>query len=169
MYDTPRPADSTAGGLKRSPRCADQQSMRRLLAIALAALLVAAGTALAVTPVVGTFKDQKGRVQKGYEFSFAVSGGGRTITNLTARLLETCEGAPMSRLIRVRPLASWTIRSDGKFNARKKQTRAGATIYVTLQGHFASATKAVGSIRQTTMGPGARCDTYKVPFTARRR
>jgi hypothetical protein len=170
MYDTPHLAENALQrGLKRSPRCADQQSMRRLLATALAAVLVVAGTALAATPVVGTFQAQKGKAQKGYEFSFTVSGGGRTITNLRARILETCEGAPTSRLIAVRPTASWTVRSNGRFNARKKQTRAGTTIYVSLEGHFASATKAVGSIRQTTTGAGKRCDTYKVPFVAKRR
>jgi hypothetical protein len=170
MYDTPYLTDAPPPrGLKRSLRCADQQGMRRLLAIALLAAFVAAGTALAATPVVGTFQAQKDKVQKGYEFSFTVTGARRTITNLRARILETCEGAPTSRMITVRPTASWTVRSDGKFNARKKLTRAGATVYVSLEGHFASATKAVGSIRQTTTAAGTRCDTYKVPFTAKRR
>jgi hypothetical protein len=143
--------------------------MRRLLATALAVVLAATGTALAATPVDGPFQAQKNRVQMGYQFSFTVTDGGRKIGNLRARLLETCEGAPTSRMTTVRPIASWTIRSDKRFRARKKQTRAGTTVYVSLEGHFATATKAVGSIRQTTVAGGKRCDTYKVPFTARRR
>jgi hypothetical protein len=131
--------------------------------------MAATGTALAATPRDGGFQAQNGKAQKGYELSFTVSGAGRKITNVKARLLETCEGSPTSRMITVRPDATWTIRSSGRFNTRKKQTRAGVTVYTSLEGHFASATKAVGSIRQTSIVGGNRCDTYKVPFTAKRR
>jgi hypothetical protein len=143
--------------------------MRRLLVIALLTALTVAGTAVAATPRDGAFRAQKGKVQAGYELSFIVSGAGRTISNVKARLLETCEGAAISRMITVRPGATWTIRSSGRFNTRKKQTRAGVIVYTSLEGHFASATKAVGSIRQTSIVGGRRCDTYKVPFTATRR
>jgi hypothetical protein len=142
--------------------------MRRVLAIASVVVLAAAGSAVAATPVDGTFQAQKNKVQKGYALSFAVTGGGRKIVTVKARMLETCETTATSGMVTVRPTTSWTIRSDGRFNARKKQTRPGATVYVSLEGHFATATKAVGSIRQTTVVNGKRCDTYKVPFTARR-
>jgi hypothetical protein len=139
--------------------------MRRLLAIALVAALAITGTALAATPFDGTFKAQKGKVQTGSELSFKVSGGGHNVTGLRAKLLATC--ADTSALTLIASRATWTVRG-GKFAGRKKETRAGTTVYTTFEGQFTSKLRASGSIRQVTFRAGRKCDTYTVPFTAKR-
>lgn len=142
--------------------------MRRLLAIALLAALALTGSALAATPLDGAFQAQKGKVEKGYELSFKVTGGGTRVGQVRARLLETCEGADSSATTTVTSIATWTVRG-GKFAARKKEIRASTTYYTTLEGQFTSRIRATGSIRQVAFRAGKRCDTYKVPFTVKRR
>lgn len=151
--------------LKHVARNADQQVMRRLLALALVAALTITATAVAATPSDGTFQAQKGKVQKGYELSFSVTAGGRKVTGLHAKLLATC--ADTSALALVTSRATWTVRG-GKFAGRKKETRAGTTVYTTFEGQFTSKLRAAGSLRQVTVRAGRKCDTYKVPFTAKR-
>jgi len=152
--------------LKHFARNADQQVIRRLLAIALVAALAVTGTALAATPLDGTFQAQKGKVEKGYELSFKVAAGGRKVAGLRAKLLATCSDT--SELALVTSGATWTVRG-GKFAGRKKETRAGTTVHTTFEGQFTTKLRASGSIRQVTVRAGRKCDTYKVPFTARRR
>jgi hypothetical protein len=156
------------GRLKRSARRADQQGMRRLLAMGLLVALAVTGTALAATPLDGAFQAQKGKVEKGYELSFKVSGGGSKVGTLRARLLQTCQGADSSTMATVTSIATWTVRG-GKFAARKKEVRASTTYYTTFEGQFTSRSRATGSIRQVAYRAGKSCDTYKVPFTAKRR
>jgi hypothetical protein len=158
----PRP-----GRLKRPARGADQQGMRRPLAIGLLAALTLTASAVAATPLDGTFQAQKGKVQAGSELSFRVSGAGTKVSRLRARLLETCQGQGSSTLTAVTSAATWTVRK-GSFSARKKEVRANTTYYTTLEGEFTSRSRATGSIRQVAYRAGKRCDTYKVPFTAKR-
>jgi hypothetical protein len=168
MYGTRRGGGTRRRRLKRSGLPADQQDMRRLLAIALLTALTAAGTAVAATPLDGAFRAQKGKVQTGYELSFAVSGGGRKVAQLHARVLETCHGADSSTLTTVTSSSIWTVRG-GRFAARKKEIRGSTTVYTTFEGEFTSRIRATGSVRQVAYRAGKRCDTYKVPFTAKRR
>jgi len=142
--------------------------MRRLLAIALVAALAITSTALAATPFDGTFQAQKGKVQTGSELSFKVNGGGRKVTQLRARLLETCQGADSSQMTVVTSIGTWTVRG-GKFSGRKKEVRASTTYYTTLEGRFTSRIRATGSIRQVAIRAGKRCDTYSVPFSVKHR
>jgi hypothetical protein len=142
--------------------------MRRLLAIGLLAALALTGTAVAATPLDGAFQAQKGKVEKGYELSFKVSGGGTKVGQLRARLLQTCEGADSSTMATVTSLATWTVRG-GKFAGRKKETRGRTTVSTTFEGQFTSRIRASGSIRQVTFLAGTRCDTYKVPFSVKHR
>jgi hypothetical protein len=142
--------------------------MRRLLAIGLLAALALTGTALAATPFDGTFLAQQGKVQKGSELSFKVTGAGSRLVGLRARLLLTCQGEDSSKLGTVTSLATWTVRG-GRFAARKRETRGSTTVYTTLEGRFTSRIRVAGSIRQVTYLAGRRCETYKVPFTARHR
>jgi hypothetical protein len=142
--------------------------MRRLLAIGLLAALALTGTAVAATPLDGAFQAQKGKVEKGYELSFKVSGGGTKVGQLRARLLQTCEGADSSTMATVTSLATWTVRG-GKFAGRKKETRGSTTVSTTFEGQFTSRIRASGSIRQVTFLAGTRCDTYKVPFSVKHR
>jgi hypothetical protein len=151
--------------LKRAARGADQQGMRRLLALGLLAALTMTGTALAAKPIDGSFRAQKGKVQQGYELSFKVTGGSK-VTGLRARLLQTCQGQDSSAMAAVTSSATWTVRG-GKFNARKKETRGSMTVYTTFEGEFSSRIRVAGSIRQVTYLAGKRCDTYKVPFSAK--
>jgi hypothetical protein len=139
--------------------------MRRLLATGLLAALVLTGSAVAATPLDGAFQAQKGKVQKGYELSFKVSGGGTKVGQLRARLLQTC--ADSSAMTTVTSIATWTVRG-GKFSARKKEVRASTTYYTTFEGEFTSRIRVSGSIRQVAYRGGKACDTYKVPFTAKR-
>jgi hypothetical protein len=142
--------------------------MRRLLAIAVLAALALTGSALAATPLDGAFQAQKGKVEKGYELSFKVIGGGTKVGQLRARLLQTCQGADSSAMTTVTSIATWTVRG-GKFSARKKEVRASTTYYTTFEGEFTSRIRATGSVRQVAFRAGKRCDTYKVPFTVKRR
>ena len=162
MYGTPRAGEP----LKRAARGADQQGMRRLLALGLLAALTVTGTALAATPFDGSFQAQQGKVQAGYQLSFRVAGAGSKVTGLRARLLQTCQGKDSSAMAAVTSSATWVVRG-GKFNARKKETRGSMTVYTTFEGEFSSRIRAAGSIRQVTYVAGKRCDTYKVPFSAK--
>jgi hypothetical protein len=144
--------------------------MRRLIsigAISLISALAASGTAAASTPRDGTFKAPKGQIQNGYDLSFKVTGSGRRITKVVGHVLETCSGSSTSSTTTVGPALSWKIKG-GKFSGRKKETYDGVTVYTTLEGRFTSPSKAIGTIRQETIVAGARCDTYKLKFTAKR-
>jgi hypothetical protein len=166
MYGTPH-GGGPPRGLKRPARRADQQDMRRALTIAVLATLAVTASAVAATPRDGTFQAQKGKAQTGSELSFKVSVGGSRVGQLRARLLETCQGQGSSTLTTITSSATWTVRS-GKFAARKKEVRASTTYYTTFEGEFTSRSRAMGSIRQVAYRAGKRCDTYKVPFTAKR-
>ena len=109
----------------------------------------------------------EGKAQAGFELSFAVTGGGRKVGGLRGRLQETCQGAGSATMTTVASMATWTVRG-GKFAGRKKEVRAGTTVYTTLEGEFTSRIRASGSIRQVAYRGGKACDTYKVPFTAKR-
>jgi hypothetical protein len=153
--------------LKRKARRADQQGMRRALTIGVIAALTLTASAVAATPRDGTFRAPKGKAQAGFELSFTVTGGGRKVGGLRARLQETCQGAGSSTMTALASLATWTVRG-GKFAGRKKEVRAGTTVYTTFEGEFTSRIRASGSIRQVAYRGGKACDTYKVPFTAKR-
>jgi hypothetical protein len=141
--------------------------MRRILVICLAALLIAASAALAATPRDGRFIAPKGQVDRGFALSFRVTARGTKVSGLVARVLETCSGMSTSRMVSVAPRATWTVR-HGAFAARKKETRNGTTTYTTLTGTFTSPTRMTGTIRREAIVGKTRCDTYRVPFKARR-
>jgi hypothetical protein len=167
MYDKGARWRTRPRRLKRRARRADQQGMRRLAVMGMVAVLAAPAAASAATPLDGVFQAQKGKVEKGYELSFRVSAGGTKIGRLRARLLQTCQGQGSSLTTTIASTATWTVRA-GRFAARKKEVRAGATYYTTLEGTFTSRVRATGSVRQVAYRAGKRCDTYKVPFTAKR-
>lgn len=137
--------------------------MRRMLPLALAVVALLAAPAVAATPKGGTWKATK--VQNGYSMTFKVKGA--KITNVVAKVLESCAGSSTSTQTTVGPSLSWTVKG-GKFSGRKKETDGDLTLYTTLEGKFTSATTATGTIRQESIVAGATCDTYKLKFTARR-
>jgi hypothetical protein len=144
--------------------------MRRLIAIGsigLLSCLAASGTAAAVTPRDGSYKAPEGKVQNGYDLSFKLRDGGRTITKLVAHVLETCDGSSSSSTTTLGPALTWKVKG-GKFSGRKKETYDGVTVYTTLKGRFTNAKTAVGTVRQETIVAGSVCDTYDLKFTAKR-
>ena len=138
--------------------------MRRILILTLpvVALLAAPATA-AAPPKAGTWKATK--IQRGYSMTFKVKG--KKITNVVAKVLETCDGSSTSAQTTVGPGLTWTIKGN-RFSGRKKETAEGITLYTTLEGRFTSATNATGTIRQESIVAGSTCDTYKLKFTAKR-
>src|SRR6266508_3019668 len=130
--------------------------MRRPLAIGLLAALALTGSAVAATPLDGTFQAPKGKAQTGSELSFKVSGGGTRVGRLRARLLETCQGQGSSTMTTIASDATWTVRG-GKFAARKKEVRAGTTYSTTFEGEFTSRIRASGSVRQVAYRASKRC------------
>lgn len=143
--------------------------MKRTLALALAALTVFAAVAVAAKPSTGTFKAGKGQVQRGYDLKFKVDKNGKRISNLVARVLETCDGESTSSTTTVGPGLTWKVKSNGRFSGRKKEKAHGVTLYTTLEGRFTSSTRAVGTIHQESIVAGSMCNTYKLKFTAKRR
>jgi hypothetical protein len=122
--------------------------MRRILLLTLPVLALLAAPATAAAPKAGSWKATK-------------------ITNVVAKVLETCSGESTSSQTTVGPGLTWTIKGN-KFTGRKKETDGALTLYTTLEGRFTSATKATGTIRQESIVAGATCDTYKLKFTAKR-
>ena len=137
--------------------------MRRILLLTLPVLALLAAPATAAAPKAGSWKATK--IQNGYSMTFKVKG--KKITNVVAKVLETCSGESTSSQTTVGPGLTWTIKGN-KFTGRKKETDGALTLYTTLEGRFTSATKATGTIRQESIVAGARCDTYKLKFTAKR-
>jgi hypothetical protein len=129
--------------------------------------LILTPAAQAATPRDGKFAAPKGKVVRGYDLSFKVTGGGKKISKVVAHVLETCAGSSTSSTTTVGPSLSWKV-SGGKFSGRKKETYDGVTVYTTLEGRFTSKSTAKGSIRQETIVAGSVCDTYKLKFTAKR-
>ena len=136
--------------------------MRRfLLALPIAALLAAPATA--ATPKAGTWKATS--IQRGYDMTFKVKGS--KITNLVARVLETCDGSSTSSTTTVGPGLTWRIK-NGRFKGRLKESSNGVTLYTTLEGRFTGAGKATGTLMQESIVAGSTCTTYKLKFTAKR-
>jgi hypothetical protein len=140
---------------------------RRLLAATLALVLAGSALALAAAPKTGRYQAGKGQVQRGYDLAFTVDRGGRRISHLVAHVLETCAGESTSSTTTVGPGLTWTVKG-GRFSGRKKETSGDLTLYTTLEGSFSGRT-AKGTLRQESIVAGARCDTYKLKFTAARR
>ena len=139
--------------------------MRRILLLTLPVAALLAAPATAAAPKAGNWKATK--VQNGYSMTFKVKG--KKITNVVAKVLETCDGSSTSTQTTVGPGLTWTIKGN-RFSGRKKDTSVkGLTLYTTLEGRFTSATKATGTIRQESIVAGSACDTYKLKFTAKRR
>ena len=136
--------------------------MRRLVVTLVLAGSLAA-PAVAATPKAGTFKAAK--VQRGYDLTFKVKGG--KVTDLVARVLETCDGSPYSTTTTVGPNLTWKIKG-GKVSGRLKESSDGVTLYTTLEGRFTSPATFKGTVRQESIVAGSICDTYKLKFTARR-
>jgi hypothetical protein len=137
--------------------------MRRILPLALAVVALLAAPALAAAPKAGAWKATK--VQNGYSMTFKVKGA--KITNVVAKVLETCTGESTSSQTTVGPSLTWKVKG-GTFSGRQKETDGDLTLYTTLEGRFTSATTATGIIRQESIVAGARCDTYELKFTAKR-
>jgi hypothetical protein len=136
--------------------------MRRLiLALPLAALLAA--PAVAATPASGNWKATK--IQRGYDMKFKVKGS--RITDVVARVLETCDGESTSSTVTIGPSLTWKVKG-GRFSGRLKESSNGVTLYTTLQGRFTSATVAKGTIMQESIVAGSTCTTGKLKFTATR-
>ena len=138
--------------------------MRRLLLLVLPTFALLVAPAVAATPKSGSWKASK--IQNGYSMTFKVKGA--KITNVVAKVLESCSGSSISTQTTVGPGLTWTVK-NGRFTGRKKESSGGMTLYTTLQGRFTSATTAAGTLRQESIVAGATCDTYKLKFTARRR
>jgi hypothetical protein len=134
------------------------------LPLLLALALAAAVPAQAATPRAGAWKATK--IQYGYSMTFKVRGA--RITNLVARVLETCDGSTVSTQTTVGPGLSWTVKG-GRFSRRHKEVVQGVTVYTELVGRFTSPTTATGTLRQQSVVAGSVCDTYRLKFTARRR
>ena len=141
---------------------------RSTLLLTLLAILGVTAVAVAATPRTGTFKAPKGKVQLGYDLKFKVDKGGKRIKDVVANVLEDC-GSGQSSTTTIAPDSTWKVKG-GRFSGRKKETYENITTYYTLEGRFKNATTAVGTIRQESIvvGTGARCDTYKLKFTAKR-
>ena len=125
-----------------------------------------AAVALAA-PKTGTYKAAKGQVQRGYDLQFKVDQGGRRISNLVAHVLETCTGESTSSTTTVGAGLTWKI-TGNRFSGRKQEKDGSLTLYTTLEGTI-TGTVAKGTIRQESIVAGARCDTYKLKFTATRK
>lgn len=138
--------------------------MRRLLLIALPTFALLVAPAVAATPKAGSWKATK--IQRGYTMTFKVKG--KKITDVVAKVLETCDGAATSSQTTVGPGLTWTIKGS-RFSGRKKETSGGVTLYTTLEGKFTSASTASGTIQQESLVAGSMCTTYRLKFTARRR
>ncbi len=84
-------------------------------------------------------------------------------------MLENC-GSTMSTVTTVAPDSTWKVR-NGRFSGRKKERYENVVTYYTLEGRFTTPTTVKGTIRQESIvvGTCARCDTYKLEFTAKRR
>jgi hypothetical protein len=137
--------------------------MRRILLLTLPVVVLLAAPATAAAPKAGSWKATS--IQRGYSMTFKVKG--KKITNVVAKVLETCAGESTSSQTTVGPGLTWTIKGN-KFSKRIKESSGGVTLYTTLEGRFTSATKATGTIRQESIVAGATCDTYKLKFTAKR-
>ncbi len=123
----------------------------------------AASGAVAAVPQSGTFKAAK--VQRGYDLRFDVRKG--KVVNLVTHVLETCGGSSTSSTTTVGPGLAWTIKG-GQVRGRLKESSDGVTLYTTLEGRFTGPSTLKGTIRQESIVAGARCDTLKLQFTARR-
>ena len=137
--------------------------MRRILLLTLPVVALLAAPATAAAPKSGSWKATK--IERGYSMTFKVKGS--KITNVVAKVLETCDGSTTSSQTTVGPGLTWTIKG-GRFSGRKKESAEGVTLYTTLEGRFTSAGKATGTIRQESIVAGSVCDTYKLKFTAKR-
>jgi hypothetical protein len=137
--------------------------MRRLTPVLLVALLLLAVPAEAAAPRAGNWKATK--VQLGYSMTFKVKGS--KITNVVARVLESCSDSSTTSQTTVGPGLSWTVKG-GRFSKRIKESANGVTLYTTLEGRFTSPTTATGTIRQESIVAGSTCDTRKLKFTAKR-
>ena len=89
------------------------------------------------------------------------------ITDVVARVMESCDGESTSRTTTVGPGLKWTIKG-GKFSGKLKESSNGVTLYTTLEGKFTSSGTAKGIVRQESIVAGATCDTYELKFTAKR-
>jgi hypothetical protein len=136
--------------------------MRRLL-IALPITILLAVPAQAAAPKAGAWKATS--IQRGYSMTFKVKRA--KITNVVAKVLETCDGSSTSSQTTVGPGLTWSVKG-GRFKKRIKESANGVTLYTTLEGRFTSATKATGTIRQESIVAGSTCDTFKLKFTAKR-
>jgi hypothetical protein len=137
--------------------------MRRILLLTLPVAALLAAPATAAAPKAGKWKATS--IQRGYDMTFQVKG--KKITNVVARVLETCAGESTSSQTTVGPGLTWTIKGN-KFSGRQKETDGALTLYTTLEGRFTSANTATGTIRQESIITGSTCDTYKLKFTAKR-
>ena len=137
--------------------------MRRVLVLLLPTFALLAVPAVAAAPKAGAWKATE--IQRGYSMTFKVKG--RKITNVVAKVLETCSGESTSSQTTAGPGLTWKIKGT-KFSGRKKETDGALTLYTTLEGRFTSATTAKGTIRQESIVAGATCDTYELKFKAKR-
>jgi hypothetical protein len=136
---------------------------KTLIAVPLTLILLLAVPAQAATPKAGNWKATK--IQLGYSMTFKVKGS--KITNVVARVLESCSGSSTTSQTTAGPGLTWTVK-NGRFKKRIKETSGGVTLYTTLEGRFTSPTKVTGTIRQESIVAGATCDTRKLKFTAKR-
>ena len=136
---------------------------KSLIAVPLVLILLLAVPAQAAAPKAGNWKATK--IQLGYSMTFKVKGS--KITNVVARVLESCDGSSTTTQTTVGPGLTWTVK-NGRFKKRIKETSDGVTLYTTLEGRFTSPTTAVGTIRQESIVAGSTCDTRKLKFTAKR-
>jgi hypothetical protein len=136
--------------------------MKRITILAALALLVPAASAHAAPPKPGAWTGTK--VQLGNSLEFTVKAG--KITEISANVLEYCDGETTSSWTTFAPDSSWKVR-NGRFSGRHKETFDGVTAYFTFKGRFTGATSAKGKLREETIVAGSVCDTRELAWTAK--
>jgi hypothetical protein len=133
---------------------------------AVVVVLVAAAAAVAVTPKSGSWKGTD--VQLGKNLKFKVSKGGKKVTQISANVLEYCDGSSYSSWTTFAPDTSWKVK-NGRFSGRHKEVLGDVTAYFTFKGRFTSKGRAKGVLREETIVAGSVCDTRELKWKAKAR
>ena len=139
----------------------------RIIAVAVALLLVAAVAvpAYAAVPRAGVYAATD--VYQAYDFEFRVVKNARgvyRIKNIVSHMLWSC-GSSTSEQVTVAPDSRWRVK-NGAFSGRKKEVHGDVTDYYTFEGTFVTRKKVKGFVRLERVVAGSVCDTYNREFTA---
>lgn len=105
---------------------------------------------------------------QGYEVTFKVTGSGKRVTDLVARMLVDCDGDGYTENFLVAPNGSWPIK-NGKVSGKRTDRVDQSKATVELVGRFTGG-KFKGFVREVDFveGAGIVCDTLERKFTAKR-